>query len=177
MESRDFMEISFKKTPVDKVFKNVQGYIPQTSEKGALAKKVNDMYKNGLCKALSELFCKEGAAAYIDYVETAAGELDVFEFTISYDGKRIKFCHVYKGLIPWKLDNVEMQIVADTIKSNLMRRKSFDGSFFEDAESLVKKKLKYAIVIPKENGYKIVFEKGSLGTKAQIFTVFLKNIY
>ncbi len=176
MESRDFMENSFKKTPVDTVFKNLEGYIPQTSQKGALAKRINDMYKSGLCKALSELSYKDGASAYIDYVESTSGELEVFEFTVSYNGKRIKFCHVYKGLLPWRLDRAEMQRLADAVKSALIRRKSFDGSFFEDADTLVAKKIRNATVIPKENGYRVIFEKGSLSEKTQIFTVFFKNI-
>ena len=165
------MENSFEKAPVSPAFKRVQGYIPQTLSRGALAKKFNAVYKAGLCAALE---CKEGISR-VDYTESTVGSLHVFEFTVEHNSKRLKFCHVYDGLFPWSLSKTERKKICDLLKPLIMRRKSFEADIFKDAEVGLAKKLRLATVIPKDKGFKIVFAKGAIAKCEQTFNVFFEN--
>ncbi len=161
------MEISFKKTPVDTLVKNVRGYIPQVQKKGSLAKRINAVYTGGLCKALE----KNKGESYVDYAESTVGNLRVFEFSVTRNNKTIKFCHVYDGLFPWKIPKAKKRKIICEIKSVASRRKNFDSSFFEDTERAIERNFGLATVIPREKGYKVIFEKGTISTATQIFTV------
>lgn len=161
------MEISFKKTPTDKFVKNVKGYIPQILKRGALAKKINAVYTGGLCKALEKI---EGDS-YVDYAESTVGNLRIFEFSVTHNNKTIKFCHVYNGLFPWKIPKAEKRKILCEIKSIASRRKNFDSSFFEDTERAIERNFVLATVIPREKGYKVIYEKGTISSKTQIFAV------
>ena len=104
------MEISFKRTPVDSPSKNVKGYIPQLPPKSSFFKKINAIYTDGICKALE----KYESTSYIDYTESTVGNLSVFEFTVIYNEKRIRFSHVYDGIFPWRISKKEREKVKKT---------------------------------------------------------------
>ncbi len=161
------MEISFKRTPVDSPSKNVKGYIPQLPPKSSFFKKINAIYTDGICKALE----KYESTSYIDYTESTVGNLSVFEFTVIYNEKRIRFSHVYDGIFPWRISKKEREKVIREIKATAGRRKNFDSSFFEDTDKDIYRKFKHAAVIPIEKGYKVIFTKGTISSKTQIFTV------
>ena len=166
------MEISFKKIPVSSTFKNVSGFIPRPTDKNALADKIYALYKDGLCAALE----KKSVASYVDFTQSKIGDLSVFEFTVTLGGKALKFCHVYDGLFPWKMPKAEHKRLCDEIRAQIARRRSFDKSIFADAESRLKSKIHSAVIVPREKGYKVIFQKGVLGESAQIFNeIFLKN--
>lgn len=161
------MEFSFIKTPVDTPKKNVFGYIPQIKEKSILAKKINAVYRSGLINTLEKL---EGKS-YVDYTESTAGDLRIFEFSVVRNNKKIHFFHVYDGLFPWKMSSSDKEKVIRRINETANRRKYFDDSFFDSTEKSIKKNFKHASVIPTEKGYKVIFAKGTISSKTQIFVV------
>lgn len=161
------MEIPFKKAPVPSVYKNVCGFVPNLSGRGILAKKINALYNRGLCGGLDALDKK----SYVDYDESRVGRLRVLEFKISREGKTLKFCHVYDGLFPWRIKRKQARLLSEKIKLAAERRMGFDESFFANTLQLIEKRLRKATVIPRENGFKVIFDKGVIAYTAQIFNV------
>ena len=160
------------KTAIKTENPNIIGSIPQIEGGGKIVKAFNRIYTDGLCKGLVSYSHKNNEKKIsVAYKQSQMDSYTVFEFNISINENNYKFYHIYKDFVPWQPSKKELTNITLRIENIIWRRKSFGYDFYEIKHSDIKNKLKKNFIIPIKDGYKIIFKKGQISSKEEVFII------
>ncbi len=143
-------------------------YIPKLTcrEHPIRAKRIASLYEKGLVRSLERLAKTLGGGELIcDFSSEASGEFFTYIFTLRYGNKSAEFADSYKNLEPFGLSKKEKKTLRMRVMNIASRRMRLGEPMFADAEKIAAKKLSAAIMIPYEDGIKLVYRAGLLSVK------------